>query len=93
MSKVVDPESVSWSLGRPVMHPWDEWFDGNAHELERHVDFDGQLSSMRTQVYSAARKRGVVVRTSTDEQREVLFVQQIGEATNGDLSGSDEQDT
>lgn len=50
--------------GRPEAHPWAEWFDGRAHQLQEGEDYAADTpASFRTTVYSAARRYGVKVVT------------------------------
>ena len=49
---------------RNSMYLWDEWFDGKIRKLFKGIDFHGHQKSMRCQVYIAARRRGLNVRSA-----------------------------
>ena len=53
--------------GRPEKYPWNEWFDGKTRRLQRGVDFSNHPGNFRMTVYQAARRRGVVVQTSLED--------------------------
>ena len=45
-------------------YPWDEWFDGQVWQLNRGIDFPSTPGEFRSQVYVAARRRDLMVRTA-----------------------------
>ena len=49
--------------GRTEKYPFDEWFDGKAYLLVQGEDFQNKVSSMRTNLISAAKRRGIKIRT------------------------------
>lgn len=47
--------------GRPQVYDWDTLLDGKEHRLSRGVSFTCTPASLKTQAYSAAKRRGVRV--------------------------------
>lgn len=45
-------------------HPWQQWMDGEEHELERGIDFPGQFEAFRNRFFAKARESGMEVRTA-----------------------------
>ena len=74
---VLEPELME-RRGRPEKYPFDEWFDGAWWKLERHVDFEVKTSSMRQAVFTAARRRGLKVRTRMHPTNGTLYVRADG---------------
>ena len=68
-------------------YPWADWFDGRIWELEPQDtegvtvtgDFPGTPDDFRTTCYSAAKRRGVEIRTSANKAKGTLVVQKIGD--------------
>lgn len=44
--------------GRPPIHPWEKWTNGEEHKLQRGRDFQCSLVSFRTMVHRKARDLG-----------------------------------
>ena len=63
--------------GRSEQYPYDDWFDGALWRLRRGEDFTVTPTSMRTTIYSAAKRRGVTVETRLVGG--VLLIQRTGE--------------
>jgi hypothetical protein len=63
MAEILDDYEFG-KVGRNDGYPYDEWFDGQVWKLYQGVDFDCGLVSMRVNLYNAARKRGIKIRTS-----------------------------
>ena len=47
-------------------YPWDSWLDGGIYRLEHGKDFQGEVESMRVNIYTAAKRIGIRVRTSVE---------------------------
>lgn len=47
--------------GRPPVHPWDLWLDGDEHLLRRERDFWCDPESLRRQLHKKAGDRGITV--------------------------------
>ncbi len=47
-------------------YPWDQWLDGKIWRLEHGTDFQGEVESMRVNIYTAAKRIGIKVRTSVE---------------------------
>ena len=47
-------------------YPWDSWLDGGIYKLEHGKDFHGEVESMRVNIYTAAKRIGIRVRTSVE---------------------------
>lgn len=45
-------------------YPWDEWFNGQAWELERGVDFATTIRGMQSTVLTRARRLDIAVATA-----------------------------
>lgn len=73
MARIVD--RVESHRGRPQVHPWDEWTDGQVRELFQGEDFDGQLQSMRTIVHRKARDMGLRARTHINKGHNSITVE------------------
>jgi len=57
-------EDFSWNNSRmDSTFPYTKWLDGNIWRIRRGVDFDMPAKNMRVNLYSAADRRGVRVRT------------------------------
>ena len=52
------------AVGRPVKYEWTTWSDGDVWELEKGVDFDSNVKTMRTNACLYAKKNGMKVRTA-----------------------------
>tara|TARA_B100000953_G_C17930994_1_gene393878 strand:- start:288 stop:521 length:234 start_codon:yes stop_codon:yes gene_type:complete len=50
--------------GRRDSYPYEEWFDGQVWKLYQGVDFDCSVISMRVNLYNAAKRKGIKIRTS-----------------------------
>ena len=50
--------------GRNDAYPYDEWFDGQIWKLYQGVDFNCTAISMRINLYNAAKRKDVKIRTS-----------------------------
>lgn len=61
MTKKRPKDYVPLPPGRPAKYPWARWLNGTEHLILPGADFDGTLESMRQQVYTHARKKGIVV--------------------------------
>ena len=59
-------------------YPWDEWFAKETKKLRKDKDFHCALRSMVPLTYGAARKRGILVSISSDEERGTLTVKVVG---------------
>lgn len=68
---------------RRSKYPLDDWLDGGIWRLARGEDFEQSTTSMRSVLYTAAKRRGgsVMTRTIRDGDSEVLEVQFL--AANG----------
>jgi hypothetical protein len=68
--------------GRPPIYPWAAWLDGRDHVLVAGRDFDADkdLQKMRTQILNAAKRKGVVIRTTVEvsEAGSVIRVASVG---------------
>jgi hypothetical protein len=53
--------------GRQGVHKWSEWLDGSVWKLKRGEDFQSKPTSMRQQIKSAARDRGLEVDVDSPE--------------------------
>lgn len=51
--------------GRPSKYPWEEWLDGRWWEIQKGVDFDRSVASMRKSVSTASKRKGGTCVTST----------------------------
>ena len=62
---------------RASRYPLGEWLDGDPWELVRGEDFEQTTTSMRSLLRTAAKQRGMRVRSrvQTDGDREVIFLQ------------------
>lgn len=63
--------------GRPTVHPWDAWTDGNIWKLVEGVDFDIDTESLRAQLYTRATRFGfrVVTRTGSENGKKYVKFQ------------------
>lgn len=52
-------------------HDWEELANGDIHEAERGIDFDGEPESFRSSVLQAARRMDIAVRTRVVREREL----------------------
>ena len=52
-------------VGRKGGYPYDTWFDGQIWKLYQGVDFNCGITSMRVNLYNAAKRKGIKIRTST----------------------------
>lgn len=77
MATIVDAAEVAWGRGREAGYPWNEWFDGQARQLERGKDFDIKPESLRGQAYTAARRNKVRIRTKILDKN-TLAIQRVG---------------
>jgi hypothetical protein len=74
MSQIID--NFTSKKGRPPVHPWEEWADGNARRLFKGQDFEGNLISMRTMIHRKAREIGLRAFTkinAADQSIQVRF--------------------
>lgn len=64
MARVIDhmPPDGRSRRGR---YDWDNWFDGQAWLLVNGEDFTTEIEAFRSLVHTAAKRRGLVVRTVT----------------------------
>ena len=62
MSQVVT-EMPRRAGGFPKKYPWELWFDGRIHLLEKGCDFTAPRKRFQQQVLIAARRRGATVTT------------------------------
>ena len=63
MAEILDDHEFG-KVGRNDAYPYDEWFDGQVWKLYQGVDFDCTVISMRVNLYNAAKRRGIKIRTS-----------------------------
>lgn len=66
------------ATSRRSKYPLDEWLDGGVWQLAAGEDFKQSSTSMRSVLYTAAKRRGGTVRTRTvkqDDGPELLQVQ------------------
>lgn len=63
--------------GRPAKYPWDTWFDGEEHVLEKGKDFFNHIETFRVTVLGRADKMGYKgeVRTSISKDGTQLTIQ------------------
>ena len=49
--------------GRPPLHPWDTWLNGERHLIQPGQDFRSSViaKSLRQQIYATAKSRGITV--------------------------------
>lgn len=84
MPRKKDPNRIPQPPGRPRQYPWETWFNGEEHYLQRGVDFDYKFpcttESMRSQLYAKARELGVkvTIRTKGDVNLSVRALPQVG---------------
>jgi len=64
MAEVLDNYEFR-KAGRNGVYPYEEWFDGQVWKLYQGVDFDCSITSMRVNLYNAAKRKGIKIRTST----------------------------
>ena len=74
---VAEAEAIE-NRGRPEKYPFDEWFDGAWWKLERGLDFQVKAPSMRTAIFSAARRRNLKVATRISKNNGILYVRAVG---------------
>ena len=58
--------------GRATVHPWHEWADGSVWKIKQGEDFQGDLESMRTQLYGKARTLQKVVELVVDKDDQTI---------------------
>lgn len=46
--------------GRPRVHPWEKWLNGETHELKADRDFTCEVHSMQKMLHAEAKRREVV---------------------------------
>lgn len=61
--------------GRPQKYEWTTWSDGNPWRLERGVDFEVAVRTMRTNASAYAKKHGMRVRTAVVDDNSAIIVQ------------------
>jgi len=76
MAKVISAFPVGRPKGAPQIHPWDEWFNGQIHELGTD-DLPGSVRDMVTQLRRAAAKRGLAVRVTRNAAEHKVWVQRV----------------
>ena len=66
MAEVLETYQFGGVVGNP-QYPYDQWFDGQIWKLYKSSDvkrdFDCGISSMRVNLYNAAKKKGIKIRT------------------------------
>lgn len=72
MSEVV--ESMP-STGWKRKYPWELWFDGRVHMLERGKDFHTEPDNFRIQVHASAARRDLDVHTSVRGDK--IYIQAV----------------
>ena len=63
MAEILEDHEFS-KIGRNDAYPYDEWFDGQIWKLYQGVDFNCTAISMRINLYNAAKRKDVKIRTS-----------------------------
>lgn len=62
--RTLSPEEWQHALlntqGGTVKYPWDEWFDGEPHLIERGIDYLILDKNMRKNIYRKQRKYGPI---------------------------------
>lgn len=53
-------------------YPWEQWLDGTIWHLEHGKDFSVEVESMRVNIYTAAERRDLKVRTSVEGEDIVM---------------------
>jgi hypothetical protein len=75
MAEILDNYDFSAHVGYRGKYPYEKWFDGRIWELTSKVDFDVNIDSLRVCMYTAAKRRGLRVRTSLTRNGESLVIQ------------------
>ena len=71
MAEILENHHFSKGKRGNPQYKYDEWFDGQIWKIKKYnslhgqhaCDFDCNVSSMRTNLYNAARSRGIEIRT------------------------------
>lgn len=61
--------------GRTARYDWETWLNGKVWQLEAGADFTSKAGSMRTLIYSHARKAGGTARIQIQEGGKIVVVQ------------------
>jgi len=56
-------------------YDWDSWLDGDIWVLKQGVDFDVELSTMRSVIFGAAYRRDMKARTTLNMKARTITVQ------------------
>lgn len=59
--------------GRLPSYPWEEWLDGSVWEIIQGEDFDSKISSFVVTIRQAAKRHGLKVTLTTQDDR--IFLQ------------------
>lgn len=90
MAKVLNEfDFRSGRAGGHEKYPWAEWFDGRIWKLspegwdskEEPGDFVGSPEDFWTTCYSAAKRRGVKIKTSVNTVENYLVIQKVADLT------------
>lgn len=57
--------STETKVGRKPKYPWDLWFNGRTHEVERGRDFTIAFSTFQSMLHTQVGKRDLVIATMT----------------------------
>jgi len=93
MARVLD-EIPAWVFrrgpGRREQYPYDDWLDGQVHELVSGEDFTVNVRTMRSQVKRAAARRGCEVVCEHDGEVLIVWKRQHGPVPVGKVTTHDE---
>ena len=77
MSEIID--SLKFPDGRgEEKYPWKEWFNGGVWHIKQGSDFDVDINSMRSCIYTAAKRHNKKVKTHVPRKRDSMYIQAIG---------------
>lgn len=93
MARVLD-EIPAWAFrrgpGRRELYPYDEWLDGQVHELTSGEDFMVNIRTMRSYIKAAAKRRGCEVVCEHDGEILIVWKRQHGSVPVGKVTTHDE---
>jgi hypothetical protein len=72
MSQIID--TFTSRKGRPPVHDWESWMDGQSRRLYKGRDFSSELISMRTMIHRKARDMGINAYTHINEADQSIQV-------------------
>lgn len=71
--------SIRFPDGRGVeKYPWEQWFDGGIWQIKQGEDFQVDIGSMRSCIYTAAKRYKKKIRTHVPRQKNMIYVQATG---------------